>query len=270
MPRRGLTGFFSHAGDSFREMVELWAERQYVDAVEDPKVVQIWLGGVGKTLLYDRPTLDWLFASPSEEQTWDLGLFGNPKPTESGGVAKSWTFWPRRPRLVEECVKKGLPQKSWSERGKQLVFYGKIENKVQEKRRKTHDWSSVCDGYEMVNGEGTPYTFSQMEYLENLANAKFGLCLAGFGKKCHREVECMAMGCVPVCVSDVDMENYANPPQEGVHYIRVETPSDVETKVKSMTEEQWLTMSTACIDWWKKNASVEGSWLLTQKLNANR
>jgi hypothetical protein len=267
MPRRSLTGFFSHAGDSFREMVELWAERGYVEAVEDPKLVQIWLNGVGKTLLYDRPTLDWLFASPQEEQTWELALFGNPVPSDSGGVAKSWFFWPRRPRLVEDCVSQGLPQTSWSERKKSLVFYGKIENKVQEKRRKNYDWSTVCDDFVMVNGEQAQYKFTQKEYLERLAQARFGLCLAGFGKKCHREVECMAMGCVPVVMSDVDMENYANPPLEGIHYIRIENPEEVESKVKSVSEEKWSLMSSACIQWWRENASVEGSWKVTQKLN---
>ncbi len=266
MPRRSLTGFFGHAGDSFREMVELWAERQYVDAVEDPKAVQIWLNGVSKTLLYDRPTLDWLFTAPQEEQTWELALFGNPAPNDSGGTAKSWFFWPRRPRLVEESVNKGLPQRSFEERSKQLVFYGKIENKVQEKRRKTFDWASVCDDFVLVNGESTPYPFTPSEYLENLSKSKFGLCLAGFGKKCHREVECMAMGCVPVCMTDVDMTNYANPPLEGIHYIRVTHPEEIATTLKAISAEQWSIMSEACRRWWKENASVEGSWNLTQKL----
>jgi hypothetical protein len=268
MPRKSLTGFFSHAGDSFREMVELWAEQGFVTAVEDPKAVQVWLDGVGKTLLYDRPTLDWLYTAPPEEQSWELALFGNPTPSDSGGPAKSWFFWPRRPRFVEECVAKGLPKTSWSERSKSLVFYGKIENKVQEKRRKLFDWSSVCDDYVMVNGEGAAYPFSQMQYLEKLAQAKFGLCLAGYGKKCHREVECMAMGCVPVVTLDVDMESYANPPQEGVHYLRVTTPEEVNTKVNAVSEDQWATMSAACLMWWKENASVSGSWNLTQKLKA--
>jgi len=266
MPRKSLTGFFSHAGDSFREMVDLWMEKGYVDIVEDPKAVQLWLGGIGKTLLYDRPTLDWLYTAPSDEQSWELALFGNPPPSDSGGPSQSWFFWPRRPRLVEECVAKGIPKASWDERSKTLVFYGKIENKVQEKRRKLFDWSSVCDEYVMVNGESSPYPFTQMQYLEHLGKAKFGLCLAGYGKKCHREVECMAMGCVPVVTMDVDMENYANPPQEGIHYIRITKPEDVETSVKVISPERWQEMSEACQTWWKENASAEGSWALTQKL----
>jgi hypothetical protein len=265
MPRKALTGFFSHAGDSFREMATLWSEKGYVNLVEDAKAVQIWLGEVGDVLLYDRPTMDWLFASPPEEQTWKQGLFGNPKPSTSGGPSSSWFFWPRKPRLVEQLVDQGLPLANLK-RDIGCVFYGKIENKVQEKRRTADDWSSICDEYRMVNGEATPYALSHQEYLEKLAKAKFGLCLAGFGKKCHREVECMAMGCVPVVTKDVDMENYVEKPKEGVHYLRGETPAELKTKMDSITQEEWLKMSLACQQWWKENASVEGSWQLTKKL----
>ena len=266
LPRKSLKGFFAHNNDSFREMARIWDEKGYVHCQEHETAVQVWLDGVGETLLYDRPTYDWLFASPKEEQIWKLALFGNPKPLDSGGAAKPWFFWPRNPRLLEEVVESGLPKKSWSEREKFLVFYGKIENKVQEKRRKQHDWSRVCDGFSLVTGDATPHTLSAKEYLEALANAKFGLCLAGYGKKCHREVECMAMGTVPVCSSDVDMESYANKPQEGVHYIRVESPEEISIKVASFTESEWQTMSAACKQWWKENCSAEGSWKLTQKL----
>lgn len=268
IPRKSLTGFFSHAGDSFREMASLWAEKGYVSLMEDPTAVQIWLGSVGDVLLYDRPTMDWLSAAPPEEQSWKLGLFGNPKPSVSGGPSSHWFFWPRRPRLVEDLVAKGLPLANL-QREKTCVFYGKIENKVQEKRRTKYHWQSICDEFIMVNGESTPYQLSPQDYLERLANAKFGLCLAGFGKKCHREVECMSMGCVPVAAGDVDMTGYANPPQEGVHYLKGETPEELKSKMDAVTQEEWLKMSLACQQWWKENSSVEGSWKLTQKLISN-
>jgi hypothetical protein len=121
----------------------------------------------------------------------------------------------------------------------------------------------------MITGADNPYKLSKTEYLMRLANSKFGLCMAGYGKKCHREVECMAMGCVPVCAPEVDMENYANPPQEGVHYIRAASPEEAKQKLAAISEEQWSTMSAACIQWWSENASAEGSWKLTQKLKGN-
>lgn len=268
IPRSGLTGFFGHAGDSFREMVKLWEQKGYVRVVEDATAVQVWLGNVGDTLLYDRPTMDWLFAAPPGEQKWRKALFGNPKPSTSGGPSSSWFFWPRRPSLVEEAVARGLPEITYEQRVHNLVFYGKIENKVQEKRRKTLNWSTACDDYLCVDGVDTPYPFTPKQYLENLASAKFGLCLAGFGKKCHREVECMSMGCVPIVSADVDMENYAESPIEGIHYLRVKTPEEAKDLVASTSEETWGRMSAACRKWWKTNASAEGSWKLTEKLTA--
>jgi hypothetical protein len=102
--------------------------------------------------------------------------------------------------------------------------------------------------------------------LERLTLARYGLCLAGYGFKCHREIECMAMGCVPLVAAEVDMTNYAEPPQEGLHYIRVEKPSDVEDVVKKIDADQWSLMSIACRNWWRRNASVDGMWELTEKL----
>lgn len=266
MPRSSLTGFFAHAGDSFREMVRLWAKKGYVQIVEDDAATHVWLGSVGDVLLYDRPTLDWLMAAPPKEQTWKKALFGNPKASTTGGPATSWFFWPRRPELVEKIVEEGSVTKAYADRTKTLVFYGRIENKVQERRRTQMDWAAVCDGWSMPKGNES-YPFTQEEYLRLLADAKFGLCLAGYGKKCHREVECMAMGCVPIVAADVDMENYADPPQEGLHYVRVSTPEEAKAATAAISEAKWQVMSDACRLWWSQNASAEGSWRLTERLS---
>ncbi len=264
MPRKSLTGLFGHPGDSFREMAHLWAEKGYVKVAEHPTAVSIWLQNVGEYLLYDRPTLQWLQASPPQEQVWKKALFGNPAPF--GANSQSWMFWARRPRFVEELVAAKLPERAYKDRTQRLVFYGKIENSIQERRRTAADWESACTEFVMPKGDEKPYVFTQKEYLERLTTAKFGLCLAGYGKKCHREVECMAMGTVPVVAPDVDMSNYANPPQEGVHYLRIQSPEEAKTITETMEEAQWVTMSAACRQWWKDNASVEGSWSLTKRL----
>jgi hypothetical protein len=261
MPAFSIEGFFAHNGDSFREMVKMWAERKYV-VVKDAPVKNIWLGGVGQTLLYDRPTLQWLSASPVEEQTWVNALFGNPVPPENGSV---WSFWPRRPRIVEELVAKGLPAKGFADRSLGLVFYGRSENQVQLANRTKYDWSKVCDEYIHLSGVQTPYPYSHREYLERLSNARWGLCLAGFGSKCHREIECMAMGCVPIVAPEVDMSSYAEPPIEGVHYLRASSPDDV---LEKMRESDWLTISAAAKAWWARNCSVKGLWDLTQALQS--
>ncbi len=76
----------------------------------------------------------------------------------------------------------------------------------------------------------------------------------------------MAMGCVPIVAPEVDMDSYAEPPQVGIHYLRVENPEEVKHILATLTPERWASMSAACRDWWRRNASAEGSWRLTGRL----
>jgi hypothetical protein len=117
----------------------------------------------------------------------------------------------------------------------------------------------------MVEGD-KPYKFTHEEYLLALGNSKFGLCLAGFGNKCHREIECMAMGTVLICSPEVDMDSYANSLEEGVHYFRVKNPTEARVISETTTAADWKKMSSACRAWWLANASCDGSWELTKRL----
>ena len=76
----------------------------------------------------------------------------------------------------------------------------------------------------------------------------------------------MAMGCIPIVAADVDMANYAEPPEEGLHYFRVQTPEDIPSIIEKTTAERWTVMSVACRDWWRRNASVDGMWEVTRRL----
>ena len=254
-------GLHAHTGDTFREMVRLWESKGFVRVERSKQTPYCWLGGIGETLLYDRPTWDWLQHTPA---TYKRILSGNPDASQvPRGI--QWTFWPRRPELVEEAVKQ--PRKGFTERTDTMVFYGKIENDVQRKHRNNKLWEA-CDEFTMPVGSNKAYTFSQTEYLNKLGNARFGLCLAGFGRKCNREIECFALGTVPVVAPDVDMEKYSNPPQEGVHYIRLQSfdPEEAKKAIETITPKQWEAMSVACHEWWKTNASAEGMWVLTAQL----
>lgn len=256
------TGFFAHPGDSFREMVGLWQKAGYIN-VRQHDGTQVWWGSVGAdgVLLYDRPTNEWRLAAPEAEREWRLALFGNPK-VGSAAAAVPWTFWARRPSLLEAAAAASV--KGFDERSKGPVFYGKTENATQERRRQG-DWVSVCEEFVMVKGD-EKYPFTQTEYLEKLGSTRFGLCLPGYGFKCHREIECMAMGCVPLVSEWVDMASYANPPVEGKHYIRLKNSRDIPGVVASVSKESWEEMSAACRVWWRENASCQGSFELTQRL----
>ena len=255
VPHKDTKGFFAHAGDSFREMVTLWGEKGYADVKYVEGLTHIWLGSVGDTLLYDRPTLEWLEKAPAIEKTWKKAYFGNPKPPTN---ASAMSFWPRRPRLLEELISQDIG--SSTQRPLGLVFYGRSENNVQLGRRSTKDWESVCDEFVHVIGD-KPYPYSQRAYLIRLSNAKWGLCLAGYGNKCHREIECMALGCVPIVAEEVDMTHYINPPVEGLHYFRVKNPEDIQAILKT-PHEKWVELSESCRQWYKENASAEGMWKL--------
>ena len=277
LPRSDIQGYFGHPGDSFREMARIWGQRGYCYVKEHPTATLCWWGDIGKTLLYDRPTMDWLTTAPPAEQSYLFGLFGNPTPPSfpssssslSPSKVSSWSFWPRRPTFVEELVSAGIQKRGWSERAKRIVFYGRVENRVQERRRIPKDgssWSSHCDDFIMPKGADVKYALSQKDYLIALSESKFGLCLAGYGRKCHREVELMAMGTVPIVEKEVDVLGYAEPLVEGLHYFRVEGPEDIEKVLGGIDEAQWILSSEACKSWWSRNASAEGMFLLTQRL----
>jgi hypothetical protein len=246
-----LEGMHAHVGDSFREMIEVWEERGYVRVKRGDECV---FCHIGETLLYDRPTFKWL--ASQNNRVWKKILVGNPEPMEN---MVAWSFWPRRPRLVEELVKEEYVKTA------RLVFYGKIENQQQRGMRKMHDWSIACDDFSLVEGD-EPYKYSQEEVLRRMAKSRFGLCLAGYGNKCHREIECMAFGTVPICSPEVDMDNYANPPREGIHYFRAKNPSEAKELSEQTDNGKWQVMSDACKQWWLKNASAEGLWKLTSAL----
>ncbi len=76
----------------------------------------------------------------------------------------------------------------------------------------------------------------------------------------------MAMGCVPVVAPEVDMDSYAEPPVEGVHYIRVQSPEEAHQRISEIGEQEWTTMSQACRKWWERNCSCEGSFQITKRL----
>jgi hypothetical protein len=263
-PKSMKFGFFGHKGDSFRELADMWAERGYVEVKEDPVITQCWLGGVGKTLLYDRPTWTWLEKSSASEQNYKVCFAGNPAASEKPNT-KPWIFWPRNPRLVE--IQAALATKSYNERKDNLVFYGRIENDAQGQYRKdVEGWSQLCDKFSMPVGAKQPYALGPEEYLVALQGARFGLCLRGYGPKCNREIELLAMGTVPLIVTGVDISGYMEPLVDGLHVICVSDPDDAKAKMAALTEDQWTKMSKEGQAWWKRNSSAEGSWQRTSSV----
>jgi hypothetical protein len=259
-PKSMKFGFFGHKGDSFREMIDLWVERDFVERKEDPALTHCFLGDV---LLYDRPTWAWLDKASEKEKDYSICLTGNPDPSEKPR-AKPWIFWPREPRLVEELSQQ--PRKSYEDRKDTMVFYGRIENQDQGKwRQDITGWKAVCAKFSMQEGK-EPYALKPREYLEALQAAKYGLCIRGYGPKCNREIELLALGTVPIVTNGVEISDYAEPLIDGTHVICVSDHEDAMAKICKISEEKWLEMSEAGFQWWKRNCSIQGSWNITQSL----
>lgn len=252
-------GLHAHAGDTFREMVTIWESRGYVKVDRRSDTPYVWWDQIGATLLYDRPTPKWLQTQPP---SYKLALYGNSMPEYPKPTDLLWSFWPRSPKAVEKAVLNSSTH--YAQRKTKSIFIGRIENGVQKAHRTTHDWSTTIELFHMpIDSSGGPYKYSQEQYLQELGNTRFGLCLPGFGPKCNREIEYFAMGTVPIITPGVDIKNYAAAPIKNIHYFEASTPEEVKKIVEETSPETWQEMSIACRAWWRRNASAEGLFRLT-------
>ena len=89
--------------------------------------------------------------------------------------------------------------------------------------------------------------------------------MPGYGNKCNREIELMALGVVPIVTPGVDVTNYFEPLIENVHYIFAKTGEELLHKVNILTEEEWTYLSESCLEWYEQNCSPKGSFETTIK-----
>lgn len=263
IPKQPIQGLGRHNNDSYRELPLLMKlQNEDVDVRYDNKTIHCWLEP--NILTYDRPTLEWC---NQEIVTSSLMLLGNGDIKIEGQQIKGknpninikpWIFWPRKPMLLEQVLKtNGIL--SHDERKVESIFIGNFENNVQEKFRKTNNnWESVLTEYHCTKGK--THKFSHEEYLMKLRGSKYGLCLRGYGSKCHREVELMAFGTVPIVTPEVTVSSYIEPLIENTHYILVSTPEELKEKMLNIDKEQWIKMSLACYKWYERNIHSTNCW----------
>ena len=261
IPKQPVQGLGYHKNDSFRELIILM--RKYnkdvdIELVNDS--IHCWI--YPNILLYDRPTLEWC-----NKEILDSSLFllGNGDINKEGKELKGhlknvkpWIFWPRRPMIVEKILdEKGIL--NYSERDTESIFIGNFENIVQEKYRNIDEnYKNVLSEYHCTKGE--KHKFTNEEYLMKLRSSKYGLCLRGYGSKCHREVELMAFGTIPIITPEVSIKSYIEPLVENIHYILVKNPSEFKEKIEDMDENKWNEMSKECYGWYQRNVYSKNCW----------
>ena len=265
IPKMPRNDFWHHNNDTFRELLKLWSENELINLKEED-VKHVWYNKVGDILLYDRPTLSWL--ENDKNIKYNKILFGNPiVPNNLKNIATSWIFWGRSPRKLDYYA--NSKKLSYYERTLESIFIGKIENNVQAQYRlKYPNIENSIQLYIMHKPEEL-YKYNQDEYLSLLKNSKFGLSLRGFGPKCNREIELMALGTVPIVANDVDMCNYYDSLIENVHYFRFNNVEEIKEIVEKCNENTWNKMSKACIEWYNKNCSIKGSFKTTEYIIKN-
>ena len=263
IPKQPIKGMAEHSNDSFRELAVLLKEKNKdVDISYVSNTIHCWLEP--NILMYDRPTLNWC---NSEINNVSLMLLANGDINFEGSFLKEkienlkikpWIFWAKKPIVLEKLLKEN-PVLSFEERKIESVFIGNIENNTQEKYRNTDlNWENVITEYHCTKGE--KHKFTQEEYLAKLQQSKYGLCLRGYGSKCHREVELMALGTVPIITPEVSIKSYMEPLIENTHYILVKNPDELKLKISNMTKEKWEEMSLECYNWYQRNVHSDNCW----------
>jgi len=260
LPRQPMPAPWNHSNDSFRELLILIMKKNKDVKIElNTNSGHIWINN--NILLYDRPTNLWF--NNEVFQAYKV-LLGNGDQEVEGKQLKnkninvsSWIFWPRRPMLLEKQLDEKNYQ-TYSERKIESIFIGNFENSTQQKYRQLNDWEKTLTEYHCT--AGSKHKFTQEQYLEKLRNSRYGLCLRGYGSKCHREVELMAFGTVPIITPDVSIQSYLDPPKENVHYIKVSSPKEMREKINNITQKQWEKMSKSRYEWYQKNVYSKNVW----------
>jgi hypothetical protein len=250
--------FFNHKNDTFRELCVLMEEKHDDIKILPYDGVHVWLSRQMNILLYDRPTLEFISGNDPHVRQCSLLLMGNGSKekeidilNKNGIITKPWIFWGRRPEILEKYIENNKC-KGYRDRKMNTVFIGNIENSIQAKwRDDKKNWKDVIDVFVITSGQ--KHVMSQEKYLENMANSRFGLSFAGYGCKCNRDVELMALGTVMLRTEGVNIDSYYEPLVEGTHYINVNNKDDVKRIVEEVSEEKWEIMSKACKEWYMRN-----------------
>jgi hypothetical protein len=245
-----------HKRDTSRELIDIWKEMGLCEVIENEvDNYFIWANEPNETLLYEYDRWD---VFPSLPFAWKKGLFAGMQ--HPNGIP--WIYWGRRPKMLQSKIDSGL--KSYDNRNIQSIFLGKVENGIQLNNRTTYDWSKVVEFFNMPikMGDSFNWPYTQEQYLDKVSDSRFGLCLAGYGPKCNREIEYLGLGVVPIVTENV-CTKYYDPLIEGMHYFKTNNPQQVTKIINDCSKDRWEYMSYSCRKWYNKNCSPIGSFETT-------
>lgn len=250
---------YNHKDDSFRELCYLLKNIK----INRTNCNLVFLGNNKQILLYDIPKLDKIDLNTDDIKNTKCILMGNGSKEDEiqnlknvGFKAYPFIFWSRRPQILENFILK--PSKTYKERTYNSIFIGNIENWVQAKHREDKkEWKDCIDFFHCING--FTHTFTQEEYLQKMADSKFGLSFEGYGKKCNRDIELMALGTVMLRVPTLNVDSYYEPLIEGIHYINIKKKEEIKQIIDTISEDKWTYMSNECKKWYYRNCHSDNT-----------
>ena len=244
---------------SMQEMVQVWEEQGFCRTKQSDENPFFWWGETGETLLYTHTTpRHW---SPTPVHQMAFCVTPTVSPTDPAILRQSaWSFWGAHPRALEAATLEGVAET----RPLETIFIGRAQSGVEKRERDPAVWSPIVSHFSLLDTMGAPQAYTPDAYYALLQTARFGICLPSDTPKTHRFVDYMGCGTVPIVVGDAEqMTGYLNPPQEGVHFLRIRGADDLAACVAGIDRETWERLSSACHKWWRENASAEGLFRLT-------
>jgi hypothetical protein len=164
-----------------------------------------------------------------------------------------WIYWPKHADKVEAFIDNSqctLP--NFEERTKHSIFIGKhSESREQLKNTIEH--------VTLYNNEETQMSYDN--YLQNISQSKFGICVKGSQPKSRRLMEYLAVGTVPIIVKNqINTTSFENPLHENIHFLSVDSIEDVNHIIQTTTKETWNELSENGKTWYFKNIHSSNSF----------
>ena len=133
-----------------------------------------------------------------------------------------------------------------------------------------NSFKEIIDHFTIHTENDVPYDYK--EYLRNLANSYYGLCIPENHSKSNRLIEYLSMGTVPIVVNkSVNTSSFQEPLIENEHFIALESELVIPSALAQISDERWKQMSTACHEWYYRNVHSDNSFknLYKQLLEEN-
>jgi len=244
----------------FRTYLAFWEARGIVKTfLYDGDFV--WMEGIGQFLFWPWPKIYHVIDGrliDSRNIECRVKIYANeipnpPRDDYATAVVPSF-FWARQPGRVEQANREML---NFDQRDVRSVFLGKLHNPEQSKFRQG-DFSRVIEVYH-ISKKDEPYPFTSEEYLDIMSRSRFALSMRGYGPKCNREIEALAVGSLLLADQRVDTGGYWEPLEEGKHFLRITGTEDVKRVQRETTREEWERITEAGQRWYRNNCSFVGA-----------